>query len=249
MLVTGASGRVGTALRPGLRARCRLRLLDRRPPAAVDEREEVVAADIRDLEAMRGATEGCAAVVHLAGIPTEAPHDDLLDVNLRGTYNVLQAAVEAGCRRFVFASTNHVTGFYPTDTLVAPGQPVRPDGLYGVSKAYGEALCRLRHDETGLAIAVVRIGSSLAAPTQPRHAHTWLSHRDLTELVWRCLVVPELDWIVVYGSSGNAGGYWDDAEARRRLGYVPSDHADGLVPPGPPDRYQGGAGVGRRARP
>lgn len=247
VLVTGAAGRVAAALRPGLRERWPLRLLDLHPPQEVDEGvETVVIADIRDLEAMSAAAGGCAAIVHLAGIPTDAPHEDLLDVNMRGTYNSLQAATAAGCRRFVFASTNHVTGYYPTGTTVTPEMPVRPDGLYGASKAYGEALCRLFHDETGLEVAVLRIGSSLARPSQARHAHTWLSDRDLRQLVQRCLEAPELGWLVVYGSSANTESYWEDGEARRRLGYTPSDRPGDSVQSGPPDRFQGGDDVGRR---
>ncbi|MGH7912044.1 MAG: NAD-dependent epimerase/dehydratase family protein [Candidatus Dormibacteraceae bacterium] len=244
VLVTGALGRVGSALRGGLRPHVRLRLLDRRHPDHLAAREESVVADIRDLAAVREAALGCAAIVHLAAIPGEAPHDDLLDVNARGTFNVLQAAVGAGCGRFVFASTNHVTGFYPSGARVTPEMPPRPDGLYGASKVYGEALCRLHHDEHGLEVAVIRIGSALAEATAPRHAHTWLSHRDLVELVWRCLVAPSLGWTVVYGSSANRAGYWDDLEARRRLGYAPVDDGGAAVPPGPPDRYQGGPQVG-----
>lgn len=246
VLMTGAAGRVGSALRFGLRGECRLRLLDRRPVEDLEEGDERVVADIRDLEQMRAAASGCAAVIHLAAIPTDAPHDDLLDINHRGTYNVLQAAVAAGCRRFVFASTNHVSGFYPTDVRVTPEMPVRPDGLYGASKAYGEALCRLHHDHYGLEVVVLRIGSSLAQPSAPRHRHTWLSNRDLVQLVSRSLAVANAGWIVVYGSSAAREPYWDDADARRRLGYEPLDDADPLVPEGPADTYQGGAEVGIR---
>lgn len=246
VLVTGGLGRVGAALRPGLRGEWRLRLFDRRQAEDLHEGEEAVVGDIRDLDQVRAAAAGCAAVVHLAGIPTDAANDDLLDINARGTYNVLQAAVAAGCRRFVFASTNHVTGFYPTPVLVTPEMPVRPDGLYGASKAYGEALCRLHHDHYGLEVIVLRIGSSLARPSAPRHRHTWLSDRDLVQLVSRSLSVPDLGWVVVYGGSAAREPYWDDAEARRRLGYAPVDDADPLVPEGPPDTYQGGPEVGRR---
>lgn len=247
VLLTGAAGRVATALRPALRGKFRVRLLDVRAPADVEQKtEEVVVGDIRDGDAMRAAATGCAAIVHLAAIPNDAPHDDLLEVNFRGMYNVLEAARAAGSRRFVFASTNHVTGFYPTEVVVRPDMPVRPDGLYGASKAYGEALARLFHDETGLGVAIVRIGSSLTTPNAARNAHTWLSDGDLQRLVLACLGAPELDWEVVYGGSANTASYWDDADARRRIGYVPQDSADGRVPAGPADKYQGGSNVGRR---
>lgn len=246
VLLTGASGRVGSVLRPALRACFRVRLLDLRQPDEVEaQSEEVVVADIRDLEAVTAAATGCAAVVHLAGIPTDAPFDDLLEANLRGTYNVLEAARRAGCRRFVFASSNHITGYYPIETRVRPEMPVRPDGLYGASKAYGEALCRLFHDETGMAVGVIRIGSAaLPVPSRARHAHTWIADSDLQALVLRCLDAADLGYVTVYGGSANRASYWDDTDARRRIGYAPQESADGKVPTEPEDRYQGGSRVG-----
>lgn len=240
ILLTGAAGRIGSVLRRGLRDRWRLRLLDRDAPACLDPREEAVEADIRESAPLVRAAQGCAAVIHLAGIPTEAPNDDLLDINARGTYNVLQAAVTAGCRRFVFASTNHVTGYYPADMRISPDVPVRPDGLYGASKVYGEALCRLHHDRDGLEVAVIRIGSPSDQPTSPRHAHTWLSLRDMIDLFCCCLTAPSFGWVVVYGGSANRQTYWDDTDARRRLGFHPVDDASPLVPPGPAEVNQGG---------
>jgi uronate dehydrogenase len=242
VLVTGGAGRIGRALREGLRGRCALRSLDVAPIEPV-EGEEARAVDIRDLDALTAAAAGCDAIVHLAGIPREADHETLLDVNLRGTYHAFEAAVRAGCGRVVFASTNHVTGFYPSETVVTPDVPVRPDSLYGASKAYGEALGRLYHDRHGLAVAALRIGSFLPAPSLPRHAHTWISPRDMTELVWRCLVTPDLGWLIVYGGSANREAYWDDAAARRRIDYRPTDSADRLAG-GEGDRYQGGPHVG-----
>lgn len=244
VLLTGAAGRIGTALRAGLRGRCELRSLDVRPIEDVAEGEEARVVDVRDGAAFAAAAEGCEAIVHLAGIPTtDAPHDALLQVNVLGTYNAFEAAVAARCGRVVFASTNHVTGFYPSGDVVTPDMPVRPDSLYGVSKVYGEALGRLYHDRHGIDVAAIRIGSFLPSASQPRHAHTWISHRDMTELVWRCLVTPALGWLVVYGGSANRHSYWADAEARRRIGYTPVDSADDLAG-GPEDRFQGGSKVG-----
>ncbi|HEX4214270.1 MAG TPA: NAD(P)-dependent oxidoreductase [Candidatus Dormibacteraeota bacterium] len=246
VLVTGASGRAGGALRQGLAGRCRLRLLDLRPPPDPGPEEEVVANDIRDLGALTDAAKGCRAIVHLAAIPHEAEHEAMLDVNLRGTYNAMEAAVSAGCERLVFASSNHVTGYFPSDRRVDTSLPPRPDGLYAVSKVYGEALGRLYFDRDGLRVAAIRIGSLLPEASQPRHAHTWISHRDFAELVWRCLETPELGFLAVYGGSDNHNAYWDDREAWRRIGYRPQDSADAFAAPAPPDAYQGGHNVGRR---
>src|SRR5690348_18499678 len=134
--------------------------------------EDVVVADIRRRAELEAAIAGCTAVVHMAGIPTEAAEfDDLLETNVRGTYNVLETARASGtCRRVILGSTNHVTGFYPSDETITPDAPPRPAGLYAASKAYGEALGRLYHEKHGLEVIAIRIGSFLERPTSPRHA-------------------------------------------------------------------------------
>jgi uronate dehydrogenase len=245
VLITGAAGRVGGALRAGLAGRCPLRLFDLRPASDLGPGEEMVCGDINDLPALTAAAAGCRAIVHLAGLTVKMDHEALLNVNLRGTFHALEAAVAAGCERFVFASTNHVTGFYPVDVPVTPDMPPRPDSLYGVSKAYGEVLGRFYHDRYGLGFAAIRIGSALPAPVAPRHLRTWISDPDIAQLVWRCLSAPELGFLVVYGASDNRHRYWADDEQRRAIGYAPSDSADVTgLDPGVPDRFQGGPSIG-----
>jgi uronate dehydrogenase len=219
-----------------------LRLLDVRPmpasPAGADE--ELVRADIRDAAAVAEAMAGCVAVVHLAAIPREAGFEELLDVNVRGTQHVLEGARRTrGCRRVVFGSSNHVTGFYPVGATISALAPARPDGLYGASKAYGELLGRLYHEKHGLEVVAIRIGSFEPRPTAPRHAHTWISPRDMAQLVQRCLEAPDVGWLVVYGSSDNSRSYWDDREVWQRIGYRPEDSADGALGDND-DPYQGG---------
>jgi uronate dehydrogenase len=217
-------------LRERLRGYVPLRLLDIRPMVATVAGEQLVRADIRDADAVAEAMAGCTAVVHLAGIPSEVGFDALLDTNIRGTYQVLEAARHSeACRRVVIGSSNHVTGFYPADQQISALAPPRPDGLYGASKAYGEVLGRLYHEKHGLEVVAIRIGSFTAAPTRPRHTHTWISHRDMTQLVLRCLEARDVGWLVVYGTSANGRSYWDDRDVWRRIGYVPEDSADGIL--------------------
>lgn len=244
VLLTGAAGRIGSVLRRQLRGRCTLRSVDLAPLGNAVDGEEVATVDIRDAVAVAEAVRGCDAIVHLAGHPRDADHETLLDLNVRGSYNVFEAAVAANCPRVVFASSNHVTGYYPGTAIITPDMPVRPDGLYGLSKVYGEGLGSLYHDRYGLDVAAIRIGSFRPEPTKAREAHTWISPADLTELVWRCLVTPKLGWLIVYGGSANRHSYWDDSEARRRIGYEPTDSADHLAD-GPPDRFQGGPAAER----
>src|SRR6516165_6075353 len=94
ILVTGAAGRIGTMLRSRLARPDRtLRLLDVVPVDPMPGRaEEAVTASVTDMAAMTDACQGADAVIHLGGIPGEAPWDRILDVNINGTYVVFEAA-------------------------------------------------------------------------------------------------------------------------------------------------------------
>jgi uronate dehydrogenase len=243
VLITGAAGNIGTVLRHGLRGVApTLRLMDREPLTA-GPGEEVFTGDARSLEEARRAAAGCDAVVHLAAIAEEAPFEAILDVNLRGTYSVFEAARLEGCRRLVFASSNHVIGFHPVGEILTPDVPVRPDSYYGVSKVFGEALGRLYHDKHGLEVACLRIGTFAPEPRTERHLSTWLSHRDAVQLVRCCLEAPSLGFLIVYGTSGNQRSWWR-SPGWEVIGYRPQDdaetHADRVAGPAAGYRFQGG---------
>lgn len=226
VLITGAAGTIGRALRQGLQDRVgALRLLDVAPLGTPRLGEELVTADIRDLEAVTEAMDGVDATVHLAGIPQEDSFDRILQTNIAGTYNVYEAARKQGCARVVFASSLHVTGFYDASDRISPEMPVRPDSFYGFGKACGENLGRLYADKHGLQVICVRIGTFAERPTTPRHLSTWLSPRDAVELFWRCLVTPDIGFTVVYGTSATRRGWWNPGPVEQ-LGYRPVDDAE-----------------------
>src|SRR5690348_655521 len=109
VLVTGAAGNIGRLIRPRLR---RLGWQVRGLDIDAGGESDVEAVDILDADQLDAATAGCAAVIHLAGIPGEAPLPDLLRVNIAGTQAVLDAALRRGIRRVVLASSNHAVGFW-----------------------------------------------------------------------------------------------------------------------------------------
>src|SRR4051794_1203857 len=166
VLVTGAEGTIGTAVREFLSDRYDLRSLTRDPASFPS-----VVADITDLDALEAAFAGMDAVVHLAASPSvSTPWAEILPNNLVGTYNVFEAARRAGVSRVVYASSNHAIGMYEVEAapdLYALDDPrvfdemvdVRPDSLYGVSKIYGEALARLYVERHGLTAVCLRIGT------------------------------------------------------------------------------------------
>jgi uronate dehydrogenase len=201
-----------------------MRLVDRERLTAKRGNEQVMVLDLARFDDALEALAGAQAVVHLAAIPDEDDFERILEANLVATYNVFEAARRQGVRRIVFASSNHATGMYRCDERVGPDDPPRPDTLYGVSKVFGEALGRLYADKHGLEVVCVRIGSFKERPTQLRDLHMWLSHRDAIEL-FRCCLLADTRFSIVYGVSANERSWWDNPEAAR-LGYRPRDDAE-----------------------
>ncbi len=229
VLITGASGRVGSFLRPALRPSYRLRLHQhRRRISSIAAGEEAVTADIQDLDAVMRLVQDVDAVVHLAGeAGARADWAAVRGPNIDGTYNVFEAARRAGVGRVIFASTNHVMGMYDRDHAwpIRPEQPVRPDGYYGVSKALGEALARLYADAFGMSMICLRIGWVLERPHGEQGLRMWLSPRDLGQLV-RCSLEASVRFGLYYGVSNNRRAKWDISNAGRELGYHPEDDSE-----------------------
>ena len=191
--------------------------------------------------------------MHLGAYSVEGPWQPILQANIIGAYNLYEAARRHGVRRIVFASSNHVTGFYRQSETIDAGQPPRPDGLYGLSKAFGEDLSRFYFDRYGIETACLRIGSSYPEPKDRRMLATWLSYDDLRRLVTACLTTPVLGHTIVFGMSANPVTLWDNRLARH-VGYVPRDSSEPFreavhartPPPDPSDPatlYQGGVFV------
>lgn len=179
ILITGAAGGVGTLMRPRLAADDRiLRLLDIAdlPAPADGEQTEIIKASITDMDAMEKACAGVDAVIHLGGHSLEQVWSKILDVNINGTYVVLEAARRQGVKRVVLASSNHAVGYVKKEDGEAGDYEFpRPDTNYGVSKVAVEALGSLYADRYGLDVICVRIGSCFEKPKDVRMLSTWLS--------------------------------------------------------------------------
>lgn len=247
LLITGAAGGVGTLLRPRLAAPGRvLRLLDVAELPDTGDGAELVRASITDLDAVVAACADVDAILHLGGLSTEHPWEEILPVNIDGTYKVFEAARLAGVPRVVFASTNHTVGFHPRDGRQAPDYLFpRPDTFYGVSKVAGEALGSLYHDRYGLDVVCLRIGGCFAKPLDTRMLETWLSPRDAAALVEAALSVPSPGFTVVWGVSDNTRRWWS-LDAAEAIGYRSQDDAEVYADEVPPTDerfldYLGGA--------
>lgn len=226
LLLTGAAGGIGRQLRPRLRQHCQvLRVSDIAPLGEAAAGEELQPAALDDAAAMQQLLRGVDAVVHLGGISVEAPWAPILAANIVGVHNLYEAARLNGTRRIVFASSNHVTGFYRQDQTIDAAAPPRPDGLYGVSKAFGENMAQLYWDRHGIQTVSLRIGSVTPAPENRRMLATWLSIDDLERLVLAALRAPVVGHTVVFGMSDNQAVWWDNRLAKH-IGYRPQDSSE-----------------------
>ncbi len=226
LLLTGAAGGLGQALRSRLKVNCQvLRLSDRVPFGPAADHEEIMLADLADAQAVSAMVQGVDAIVHLGGVSVEGPFGPILQANILGVYNLYEAARLHCVKRIVFASSNHVTGFYRQCDTIDASAPPRPDSLYGVSKAFGEDLSHFYFDLYGIETACVRIGSSFPEPKDRRMLATWLSFDDLHRLITACLTTPVLGHSIIFGMSNNAVTWWDNTKARH-VGYVPQDSSD-----------------------
>ena len=226
ILLTGAAGGLGQALRSRLNQNCDvLRLSDKVDLGAPRANEECVMADLTQASQVDAAVAGCQAIVHMGGISVEAPFEAIMQANILGVYHLYEAARRHGVKRVIFASSNHVVGFYRQGETITADHPPRPDSFYGVSKAFGEDLSRFYFDRWGIETACVRIGSSFPVPKDRRMLATWLSYDDLHRLVSACLSTPVLGHSIVFGMSNNAVTWWDNSRARH-VGFVPADTSD-----------------------
>jgi uronate dehydrogenase len=233
VLLTGAAGIIGTSLRHELGADYHFRCFDR---VRTSQDNDVRVADITNFKAVLKAMHGVDAVIHLAANKNvDQPWQDIYNSGIGGTYNVFEAAHQAGVKKIIYASTVHVSGWREVlkEPQITPEQLVRPDSLYAVGKVFGEALGQFFVDRHGMSVVCLRIGwfktdPKLYIPNDPLLA-TWCSARDLAQLVKLSLEHENLGFQIFYAISGNTRRYWDISNAQALLGYEPQDNAENLL--------------------
>jgi uronate dehydrogenase len=246
VLITGAAGNLGGKLRRHLDGRYPLRSLDCNPGGDA----AIVRADLGHWESSWvDLFAGVDTVVHLAADPTaQQTWPNLVGPNVDAVVNVFQAAVRAGVKRVVYASSNHVMGGYkddPEPQLLTTTLPPRPGARYvvrgehrdstpyGSAKLFGERLGYCLSAVHGLSVLAVRIGWAQAGNSRPQDIPPdrdawfrlmWLSNRDYLQLMEKCILADSgLRFAIVNGMSANTGMRWDIAYTRQLLGYEPQD--------------------------
>lgn len=226
LVLTGAAGRLGSYLREPL-SKMAVEFVS---TDIVDDigtllaNESYVKADLASLDDMMGVLAGADMVVHFGAIGDEAPFEAILEANIKGAYNVWEAAYQNGLKRVVYASSIHAVGMHPKTDFIGTDAAHRPDTYYGLAKCFAEDLGSLYWDKRGLESVCMRIASA-AQVNNTRSLGSWLSYDDLIHLVERSIDTPITGHAIIYGVSHN-----DRAPVDNRLasfmGYRPKDNAE-----------------------
>jgi nucleoside-diphosphate-sugar epimerase len=238
VLITGGCGKIGSYFAQFASDKYAIRIVDK---VAWDQERlgrfpgESLILDLQDFAACQQACKDVDMVIHLAADPDPRADfaNSLLSNNIIATYNMFRAAQEAGCKRFIFASSVHTVAAYPADVQIKVNMPVRPKNLYGVSKCFGEALAAYFAFNEGLPGIVLRIGAYRLPKENKRISPTeqdaFLSADDFNNLLIRCLETPNITFAIAHAISDNRFKRLDLTETRELLGYQPQADAFELL--------------------
>ena len=230
ILLTGAAGKVARRLRAPLAKLCgELIVTDLAPVEGLAANERYVQCDLSSTSAVHGLVKGVHKIVHFAGYPREASWDTLIPANIAAVTNLWEAALEHGVRRIVYASTNHVVGFYPVTRQIDVNAEVKCDSRYGLTKAFTETLARFYYEKYGIESLGLRIGRVEDAPVDERMWSTWLHPDDLLQQVVLGLS-GTVHADILYGVSANSRA-WCSNPANSP--YRPAHSADTYTLPAP----------------
>ena len=221
VLVTGAAGRIGSGFLSHVADRYLLRATDL--PSSRVAADDFVPADLADPVGLARACEDVDTVVHLGADPRlDADWDSLLPNNIIGCRNLFEAALAAGVRRVVFASSVHAVSGYPADKQVSADDPVNPGNLYGVTKAFGGALGRFYAEQHGMSVIALRVGAfyegDQAPDPNPHNDFLHTAADDLYRIMVRAIEVRGVRFAVVNAISEQVAGRLDLTVTRDLLG-------------------------------
>ena len=248
--ITGPGGRIGQHLLPAL-SDYAVTTIDKQS-LDVDEFSHVTEYQLditKGDEGLREALSGCDAMIHLAAeASSNADWAGVLEPNVIGLVSLYEAAIEAGVKRIIFASSNHASHLVniddPFEANSMKGSPmpvdasqIAPTGPYGVTKVMGEGMGEYLARRHGIEIVNLRIGAfrtaeqleesqSLPEPQARYFRAMYLSPRDGVHAIQRSIEadLPE-NPLTVNVTSRNTERSMSITRTMRTLGYEPKDDA------------------------
>ena len=246
ILITGGSGLIGTVLNNHLKENYDVSNLDIKKPS--DSSQKTFIGNINKIEDLQIASKNKDTIIHLgAVISVNSNWKEVLDNNIESTRNVYESAKINGVKKVIFASSNHAVGLFENDSpykeivsgkynnidpdtikRIDENVPIRPDSYYGVSKSFGESIGRYYFETYNIQSINLRIGTVQKIDTPKssiRHYSTWLSHRDISQLVEKS-IIHDVGFEIFYGVSNNKWRIWDISNAYKKISYMPIDNAE-----------------------
>ena len=248
ILVTGSSGLIGGIIQEKIHS-FNLIGLDK----VSSNYPKTIISDLSNLTELNKimTTNNIETVIHLAadGSVKGNWYSNKLN-NIEGTWNIFEASRLSGVKKIIFASTNHVIGMFENDypyneivqgnynnlksdyVHIKEDYPIRPDSLYGTSKAFGENLGRYYYENYNLRVACLRIGSVIKnnnpsiANNSNRIFSTWCSHDDIAGLIKACIKSNNITFNIFFGVSNNKWRIWDIVNQKKVLNFTPKSNAE-----------------------
>ena len=231
ILVTGGFGKIGTHFIQQYAHKYEITVADVfTDDNTFTDNVRIEKADLTDASACAKLCEGMDTVIHLAGLVDLSETDEVLKTNIKITQHVFKAAVQAGCRRLIFASSAQTIESYPTDIQIRSNMLVKPKNLYGVSKCFGEALAAYYAYNHGISAICLRIGAyefpDDFTEMNARDLSAYLHPDDCNDLLVGCIETDNIQYEVLNAISDNRYKRLDITEAIEKVGYQPK--ADGF---------------------
>ncbi len=186
--------------------------------------------DLMDFSVCSKLCEGIDTVIHLAAIVDPiSESDEILNTNIKTTQNIFKAAVQATCKRLIFASSAQTIESYPTDIQVNKNMLVKPKNIYGVSKCFGEALAAYHAHNNGISAICLRIGAyefpQDFTEMNARDLSAFLHPDDFNQLLIGCIETENIQYEVLNAISDNRYKRLDITESIEKVGYRPKADA------------------------
>ena len=246
ILITGGSGLIGTILNNHLMANYDVHNLDINKPK--NKEHNIFIGNMNKYEDVLESSKDASIIIHLgAAVQMDSDWKLVFNNNIESTKNVYEAAKNNNVKKVIFASSNHAIGLFENDSpykeivrgeyknldpkkikKIDENVPVRPDSFYGVSKAFGEAIGRYYYETYKIQSINLRIGTvqKIDSPKSSiRHYATWLSHKDIAQLVEKC-IIHDLKFEIFYGVSNNKWRFWDIQNSYNKISYEPVENAE-----------------------